>query len=313
MDSDRLSVFRAVAREEGFSRAARRLNRTQPAVSQAIRALEEELGQRLFERRGRRTRLTPAGRILLEHAEEAFASLERARERMSALSSLEIGELRIAAGDATTCYVLPPLLAEFRARHPRIELRIRNRPSPGAVEDVASREADLAVVTLPVRRAGISSLRLVSQEDVAIFAPDHPIAERKRVGLEQLLSHPLLLLDRNSQTRRLLDRLISAHGVVPQIAMELGSVEVVKQLALLGFGVGVVPASAVQRECEAGLLHSRRFLPRTQVRELGIAYAGADSLSPAAAVFVELACEILSPGRRRTSLEGHRKRPADDQ
>ena len=88
MDTDRLAVFRAVAREGGFSRAAQRLFRTQPAVSQSIRALEEELGQRLFDRRGRRTTLTQAGRILLGHADAAFASLECARNEMAELSTL---------------------------------------------------------------------------------------------------------------------------------------------------------------------------------------------------------------------------------
>lgn len=302
MDSDRLVVFRAVAREGGFTRAARRLFRTQPAISQSIRALEGELGQRLFDRSGRRTTLTPAGLILLEHTDEAFAALERARERMAALSGLQIGELRIAAGDTTTCYVLPPVLRAFREAHPGVELRIRNRPSPAAVEDVAARDADLAVVTLPVRRAGLSALSLVAQEDVAIFAPDHPIGRRKRIGLEQLLVHPLLLLDRHSQTRRLLDGLIASSGIAPEIAMELGSVEVVKQLASLGFGVGVVPAAAVLRECRAGLLSSRRFLPRARIRELGIVHGSADSLSPAAVVFIRLALEILAPGRDRAAF-----------
>jgi DNA-binding transcriptional LysR family regulator len=293
MDTDRLAVFRAVAREGGFSRAAQRLFRTQPAVSQSIRVLEDELGQRLFDRQGRRTTLTPAGRILLEHADEAFAALERARDRMSSLSSLDIGLLRVAASDTTTCYVLPPVLRTFRDRHPGVELRISNRPTPAAVSDVADREADLALVTLPVKRPGLSALRLVAQEDVAVFAPDHPISRRRRIDLGQLARHPLLMLDQRSQTRRWLDALLASESLVPQIAMELGSVEVVKEMAALGFGVGVVPAFAIEHEIAAGVLDSRRFLPRPRVRQLGIVHGASESLSAAARVFVELLRESV--------------------
>ena len=130
MESERLAAFRAVARSLSFSRAAEQLHKTQPAISQSIRALENALGERLFLRLGRRTQLTLAGRILLEHVEESFAALERGRLRIEALGELREGELRIGASDTTACYVLPPVLQAYRERYPDKAVRFNGEPVP---------------------------------------------------------------------------------------------------------------------------------------------------------------------------------------
>jgi DNA-binding transcriptional LysR family regulator len=288
MDTDRLGVFRAVAREGGFSRAARKLFRTQPAVSQAIRALELELGEQLFVRRGRSTTLTAAGRIFLEHVEDAFISLERGRLRLDALRELKEGSLTIGTSDTTACYVLPPVLAEFRRRYPGVEVCISNRPSPITLDQVVAREVDLGFVTLPATRRGLASESLMVREDVAIFAPTSPLAAGRRIRFAQLLQHPLLLLDRGSQTRSFIDEQIAASGEKADVAMELASIEVIKQLVALDFGVSLVPAISVQREIAAGVLCARSVLPRSQLRQLGAVYADPGPLSPAAAAFLEL-------------------------
>ena len=297
MDLERLSAFRAVAREQSFSRAASRLFKTQPAISQAVGSLEAELGERLFLRRGRRTELSPAGRVFLEYVDQAFDALARGRARLEALGELREGELSIGTSDTTACYVLPPVLRAFRERHPGVELRISNRPSPLTAEQVAAREVDLGFVTLPVERPGLRTQPLVEREDVAICAPAHELASRSRVRLDTLVRHPLLLLDRGSSTRSFIDARLRASGIPVRIAMELGSIEVIKQLVGLGFGVSIVPRIAVEDEVAAGSLHAMQLFPRSVWRTLGAITPASGPLPRAAEVFLELARALLARSR----------------
>src|SRR5947207_9051919 len=150
LDSDRLRAFLAVARAHNFSRAARRLGKTQPSVSQAVARLERDLGQPLFVREGRTTRLAPAGRLLLGHAERIFDEMERARAALAGLQELRQGELVVGTSDTLAYYLLPPVFAAFRARYPGVELRLDNRPSPATAAQVADRSVDLGIVSLPL-------------------------------------------------------------------------------------------------------------------------------------------------------------------
>lgn len=293
LDSERLRTFRAVVRAGGFSRAAEQLHKSQPAVSQSVRALEEDVGARLFHRLGRQVRLTPAGEILLEHVEQSFAALDAARSRLEALSSLEAGELVIGTSDTNACYVLPPVLAAFRSAYPGIEVRISNRPSPATERQVEAREVDVGFVTLPLESRKLSAEPLFVREDVAIFAPEHRLAARRRVRIADLADEALLLLDRGSRTRSLIDERLAVAGLEPRIAMELASIEVVKRLVALGFGVSVVPAISVEAEVRAGLLASARVFPRGQARSLGVVVPRDVPLSRAAERFVEMARALL--------------------
>ncbi|HTM18951.1 MAG TPA: LysR family transcriptional regulator, partial [Kofleriaceae bacterium] len=127
MELHRLRAFAAVAREGGFSRAARKLGQTQSSVSQAVAALERELDESLLVRAGRRVDLTEAGRVLLAHAERAFAELAAAEGELAALRDLESGRLAVGTSDTLATWLLPPVLGAFRTRHPGVELRLDNR------------------------------------------------------------------------------------------------------------------------------------------------------------------------------------------
>jgi len=294
-DSDRLATFRAVARAGGFSRGARLLHRTQPAVSQAVRALEEDVGQSLFLRLGRRIELTDAGRLLLAHVEEAFGALERAREALEASRALAGGRLVLAASDTDTRYLLPPVLAAFRDRHPGVELAVHNLPSDRAAERLREGAVDLAFATLPVRHPQLRSEPLCAREDIAIVPPGHPLAARKRLRLAELLEHPLVWLDRSSRTRAFLDEQVAAAGRPARVAMELGSLEVVKRMVELGFGVSVVPRVCLDDELTRGSLVAVPVLPRALHRHFGLLQPARRPLSPAAAVLADLARSLLGP------------------
>src|SRR3954468_24085024 len=208
LDTARLAAFAAVARQGGFSRAAKQLGKTQSSVSQAGLLLEHGLGQKLFARDGHTPRLTEAGRALLARAARILDEMALAHAELSALSELSFGELVLGTSDTLACYFLPPVFAAFRARYPKVELRIDNRPSPVVAERVSEGQVDLGIVSLPLPEGlqvsgrsvaeRLDCVLLAPQEDVAVCAPDHPLAAQGEVSVQDLAPHPLLLLDRTT-------------------------------------------------------------------------------------------------------------------
>jgi len=147
--------------------------------------------------------------------------------------------------------VLPPVFAAFRAQHPGVELHLDNRPSPAIAEKVASRELDLGVVSLPLPRAtvaveSLTQVPLVAQRDVVIVPRGHPLARRGKVRLSELAKWPLVLLDRTTGSRAWLERHFELAQLAPRVAMEMSSLEVLKRLVELDFGISVVPELAVR-------------------------------------------------------------------
>jgi DNA-binding transcriptional LysR family regulator len=307
LDSVRLQAFAAVAAERGFSRAARALNKTQSSVSQAVAQLEAEVGHRLFVRDGRATALTPAGKLLLEHAGRIFEEMARARTRLDAAAELRAGELCIGTSDTLACHLLPPVLQAFRQRYPGVELRLDNRPSPATAVAVAERRVHVGVVTLPLpadlRTDGGSGGRPVADRvrtiplgpyhEVVICPPEHPLGRRRRVSPAALLPYPLLLLDRSTASRAFLEAAFATLPARPRVAMEMSSVEVLKRLVELGFGVSIVPALAVAREAKAGVLRAIALTGMPGRRSVGLLAPADEPLPRATAAFVELATSVL--------------------
>lgn len=299
LDAERLWVFTVVARERGFSRAARALHRTQSSVSQAMARLEAEVAQPLFARAARGVELTAPGRLLLEHATRILDEMEHARRRLGALGELREGELTIGTSDTLACHLLPPVFAAFRRLHPSIELHLVNRSSPAVAELVATRTVDVGVVSLPLpaglRVEGrtvedrIAVQPLGTYADVAIGPPDHPALRSRRVSLARLAQEPLLLLERGSAGRAHLDAALAAQALVPRVAIETGSVDVLRRLAELGFGLAVVPAFAVTRERIAGTLATSALERSLGHRQVGLLSPRSGPLSRAAEAFATVA------------------------
>jgi DNA-binding transcriptional LysR family regulator len=306
--SDQLAAAVAVARERSFSRAARSLGRTQSAVSQAVARLERELGERLFLRSARTTEPTAAGRTLLDHARRILDLMEGARASLKALGALEQGSLVVGSSDTLAYYALPPVLAAFRARHPGIELRLDNRPSPATAARVAERQVDVGVVSLPLppdleasgRRvaARVQLEPLAPQRDVVICPPGHPLARRRRVALPALVPYGLVLLDATTGSRAFLDAELARAGARPRVVMEMSSVEVLKRLVELGMGISLVPELAVEREVSAGVLAAVQIEGVSQARSIGLVTPSPGPASPAARAFAEIARAVLARGAR---------------
>jgi DNA-binding transcriptional LysR family regulator len=298
LDSGRLHTFRVVARERGFSRAARQLGRTQSSVSQAVAQLERELGAPLFERRGRTAVLTEAGHLLLPHADRILEEMERTRAHLEAARELRAGELVIGTSDTLACHLLPRVLAAFRRRYPGVELRLVNRPSPATAAAVADRQVHVGVVSLPLPPQATDARRvrvtpLCPQTDVLITPPGHPLARGRRVALAALADHPLLLLDRTTGSRAYLDAALAALPRPPRVVMEMSSVEVLKRLVELEFGLSVVPAWSVRRELAARTLAARPLRGLPAGRDVGLVLPALDPLPRATAAFADLTATML--------------------
>jgi DNA-binding transcriptional LysR family regulator len=313
LDSARLAAFSAVAAAGGFSKAARQLGKTQSSVSQSVLLLERELGQKLFSRDGHRPRLTDAGRALLARATRIFQEMALAESELAGLSALDSGELSLGTSDTLACYFLPPVFAAFRKRYPKVELRIDNRPSPVVAERVSEGQVDLGIVSLPLPASLTVSGRKVSerldcvelapQEDVAVCSPTHALAKAKRhqVGVRELASHPLLLLDRTTSSRALVDLAFAVENLAIEVAMEMSSVEVLKRLAELGFGVAIVPRFSVQRERDTGTLRVLRLERFGAKRSVGALTPRAFAPTRAALAFLALARDHSRPSRSSSS------------
>jgi DNA-binding transcriptional LysR family regulator len=292
--SDRLMLFDALVRHGGFSAAARALGVPQSSVSQQVAALEADVGEPLVDRSTRKLRLTEAGQSLALHARSVLDALESSRAALRNLSTVARGPLRLGASDTLATHLLPPVFAAFRAAHPNAELQLDNRPSPALAERVAARELDVAVVTLPLPGGtsvdSLKQLPLCAQTDVVIAPPSHALASRKRITAAELTKHPLVLLDRTTGTRAWLERYFAQANVSARVVMEMSSLEVLKRLVSLGFGVSVVPDFAVRDDVESKQLITRPLV-NAQRRMVGLVLP--PSPSRIALAFVELARATL--------------------
>ncbi len=246
MELHLLRSFREVARERSFTAAAKNLLLTQPAVSQQVKALEEEVGERLFDRSGREVRLTPAGEILLEAAERIFALAEDATRRITDARVSDEGTVTVACGDTVTLYLLPPVLSEFRRRFPKADVAVRNHGSREVVDLVWKGQADFGVATAPPHLdPALEAAPLLDEALVLAFPPDHRLAKKGIASLSEIDGEASVLLAKPSVTRSIVDRALREANVRLVPAMESGNLEVVKAYVARGFGLTLLPAMAV--------------------------------------------------------------------
>jgi DNA-binding transcriptional LysR family regulator len=285
MEFDQLRGFLETAREKSFTRAAEKLFRTQPAVSLQIKSLEDELGQRLLERHGKRVSLTEAGRLLYNRAEQIFSIVDVIHSDMSGLGELKTGRLTIGTSDTNCAYVLPAVVEAFRLSYPGVEIQLTDRMSPEVARLVVDGGVDFGIATLPVNDNRLDTEPLFQRKDVVIARPGHPLSSRARLSLSHVSEEPLLALEKGSTSRSLTDRIFLEAGIHPRIAMELGSIEVIKKFVEIGLGIAIVPEVAVKAEIESGRL-SRLMVRGVPSRQVGIVKRTGGHLSPSAETFL---------------------------
>ncbi|HEV2575845.1 MAG TPA: LysR substrate-binding domain-containing protein [Acidobacteriaceae bacterium] len=310
LENFRLRVFREVASQASFRRAAEALYITQPAVTQQIKALEEELGSRLFDRNGGKVRLTAAGEVLLRRAGEAESTLSRAIEEIGTLEGEVRGALRVAASTTIAQYVLPRLLADFARQHHGVRLQLESANTQRVVEAVASGEAPIGLIEGPAHRQELQVERWLEDELVLVVPSGHEWAG-KEISLSALSSAKLLVRERGSGTREVLEQAFKlAGGPVPrmQIAMELGSTEALLACVEAGLGVGFASRFALERQRALGTLSIVKVKNLRVTREFSMVYSRGPKTSAAAQALAEhLAAFAKAVEKERRSRRSDKK------
>ena len=248
-------VFRAVAQHLSFRKAAEELYLTQPAVSLQIKALEEDLGVQLFDRTGSRVALTSAGKTMLSYAEQAHALLQRAEHEIAAIGGELAGHLALGASTTIAQYVLPRMLGEFLAEHSRVQPTLISGNTEHIVDAVAKHEIALGFIEGPSRSRDVKSESFLTDELVLIVPAAHEWAERARIAASELKTVPLLMRERGSGTRHVVEMALEDHHVKPAlltIAMELDSTEAIKSAVEAGLGAGFVSKWAIAKDARTG-------------------------------------------------------------
>lgn len=286
---DQMMTFHAVARHQSFSKAAAALFRSQSAVSIQVAKLEEALGRRLLDRTTKYLALTEAGEILQRYVGQVEELMIQAEQELDDLDNLAQGRLVLCTSDTTGCYRLPDMLRRYSERYPGIDIVVRNATSPRTIRAVHEHEVDLGIVTLSSLRPGLKSFPLFPRHDVLICHPDHVLARRKEVRLKDLEACPMILLDQNCSSRRIIDGLCVGSEVDLTITMELSSIEVIKRFVRIDAGLSIVPEIAVMEEVAAGTLSTVEIAEYGERPEhtVGVIYREGRYLTRAARGFMD--------------------------
>jgi DNA-binding transcriptional LysR family regulator len=257
-----LRAFCQAARTGSVSKAAERLCVSQPSVSQLIKTLEQDLGTRLFERRGPRIHLTEGGRVLLETALPLMEAMDHLpevfRERMGETAS---GVLDIAAGESTILYLLPGYVKRFSDRYPHISLHLHNVTGRDGLALLRSGDVDFAVGSMMEVPEDITYLPIFSYDPMLITPLDHPLARRERVTLEDISPCGLILPPRHLSTWRIVDLVFHKHGLDYQVVLEAGGWEVIKKFVELGLGVSIVTSICLTGSEKLAAIPVREYFP----------------------------------------------------
>ena len=288
MDINQLEVFLAVAHEKSFSRAAETLHRTQPAVSQAIRRLEGELGEPLFDRSSKDGTLTAAGRVLMDFSQQMINLRHHAHSAIHELRDLHRGKLALGANEYTVMSLLP-LIPIFRARHPHIKIEIKRSLASRIPSEIVGRDVEIGVVTFKPNDSAIRSLALAADELALVVGPDHPLAARKLVSVRELGAESFIAHNVPSPYREKVIRTFEKHRTPLNISMEMPTLESIKRLVEQGLGVALIPRLAAQIEIERKQLMGLVVREMKFERRLHLIYRRGATLSHAAKAFLRVA------------------------
>jgi DNA-binding transcriptional LysR family regulator len=287
MDLFQLETFLAVAEERSFSRAATRLHRTQPAVSQAVAKLEAELGEVLLERSSRDGTLTDAGEVLREYAVKMLNLRTESMGALAELRELHRGRLNLAANEYTCLYLLP-LLDEFRRRNPRIKVTVQRALASRISDEVLVHSVEIGVLSFRPDDEQIRSVVVYRDELDFVVNPKHPLAKAEEVSIRQLGAQNFIAHNISSPQRQKVIETFRRYKTPLQMGVELPSLEAIKRFVEMGNGVALVPGLTVKTELASGALVRVRVKELQLERKLRLVYRRQANLSHVAMAFLKI-------------------------
>ncbi|HZI55594.1 MAG TPA: LysR family transcriptional regulator [Verrucomicrobiae bacterium] len=291
MDFDQLETFLEVARHASFSRAAEKRFRTQPAISSQIRALEEEIGARLFDRSGGKVALTGAGKIFQQYAEQTLESRKTMLVTVAEMERIPRGEIVVGANEGTCLHILPEVFAEFKKLYPNVGVQISRLERAKIMESIIDNSVDFGVVSAPVDDKRLTVVNIHRDELVIIAPPGHSLCRLEQVTIADVVRFPLLL-PKIGRTRYALENLFDERGLKPRVAMELDSSELLKRFVAADVGVGFIARSNVIEDVKAGVLAAIALADASIRRDLALVFRKDKALSRAALAFIDIAVKI---------------------
>ena len=253
MENRQLEAFLHVVQYQSFSRAAEALDLTQPSLSARIISLEKEIGEPLFQRLGRGVRLTEAGRAFQPYVERSLGALKEAIEAVDATHRTSIGKLRIGSARAICAYVLPGILEVFHRTHPGVDIAIKTGRSSEVLDMVLSEEVQIGL-TRHLTHQDIDSRHLYNEHVVLVTHPSHRFVRDGAASIYDIAHEPLILYDKESTYFVLINRVVREAGIVPNVQMDLDSIEATKRMIERGLGLSFLPYNSILTEIEQGSL-----------------------------------------------------------
>jgi DNA-binding transcriptional LysR family regulator len=272
MDLRQLEIIRAIADSGSFTAAGAKLHVSQSAISRQILLLEEELGEPVFHRIGRRIRITPAGESLLQLSHRVFQDLQDTVSSISDKQESLKGTMRLVGGMTVCLYVFPALLAEVRRIHPHLDLKITVGSAERSIAMLRSGAADLGLISLPVDATDLVSLPVLEEELLLVSYPSHPLAKKKPITPADLNRQHFILFETGSITRKLVEEFFARERIKPEIVMETENVEIIKAMVRSGLGISIIPWQAAAADVRAKQLFCSRIAGHSLKRQTGWLY-----------------------------------------
>jgi DNA-binding transcriptional LysR family regulator len=289
-----LQIFAMAAGHLSFARTSEQLHLTQAAVSLQMKQLEDLAGIALFERRGRKLRLTEAGELLFRYAQQILDALKDADGAISALKGLRGG--RIAVGVVSTAkYFAPALLARFQRRFPEVSVTLSVNNREVIVRELERNEIDVAIMGTPPQRIETKAVAFADHPLVIIAAPAHPLACARRIRLATLVTEHFLVREQGSGTRSSMERFFAERGFAPKIRNVMSSNETIKQAVMAGMGLALISRHTIGLEAQMGRLVELDVVGLPVMRRWYVLHRAGRFVSPATAAFVDFVVEA-APG-----------------
>ena len=281
-------VFCKVVQNKSFSKAAQDLFLSQPAVSQAVRQLEEQLGTQLLLRSSKKVELTAEGKLLYEYASSALGLLESAEHQLGGLHELKVGQLRLAAGDITARHLLLHALEHFHQIYPQVHLSIFNRTSMGSLELLRAGRIDAAFLNLPIEDDRITVHWERPIHDIFVAGEKFSALKEKTLTLRELAAQPLIMLEEKANSRLYVQRFFLRKGIELNPEIELASYELMGELARINLGLSCMVREFCAEELRQKKVFEVNLAEPIPARSIGIVSLKGVSLPPAASRFLEL-------------------------
>jgi DNA-binding transcriptional LysR family regulator len=276
-------IFYYVAKTGSFTQAGEELCITQPAVSQAVKLLEQSLGSKLFIRIPKGVKLTPEGEVLFSYVQRGYEYIQRGEEQFQKMLDLENGEIRIGASDMTLQFYLLPYLEEFHVKYPKIKVTVTNAPTPDTLEYLYEGKIDFGIVSEPFQaKADITSERVREIQDIFVAGSKFEEWKGKVLDYKKLEELPIICLEHNTSTRKYIDEFLQANQVVLKPEFELAMSDIIVKFAQRNLGIGCVVKDFAKEAISEGKLFEMMFDEEIPKRHFCIITSNQNPISTAA-------------------------------